>query len=160
MSSSPRIRFHVSDPYLASVSSSLQSESLAQPLSLPLSPIHRASKAQRSVRARSQWAIGTARLWRTQGAAPQSPALQLSFAASMKRPLKVLSSRAVRDAVATTKRRRTDTDAAATDPELRKYWAQRYGLFTLFDRGIKIDREGWWSATPEAIAVHTAERCR
>lgn len=30
----------------------------------------------------------------------------------------------------------------ATEPELAKYWAQRYRLFSRFDQGIKLDR-GW-----------------
>lgn len=28
----------------------------------------------------------------------------------------------------------------ATEPELAKYWAQRYRLFSRFDQGIKLDR--------------------
>ncbi|KAI8499355.1 Trimethylguanosine synthase [Branchiostoma belcheri] len=46
------------------------------------------------------------------------------------------------------------------DPEMMKYWAQRYRLFSKFDHGIKMDREGWFSVTPEKIAHHIAERCR
>ncbi|KAK3090023.1 hypothetical protein FSP39_008599 [Pinctada imbricata] len=48
----------------------------------------------------------------------------------------------------------------AEDSELRKYWAQRYRLFSRFDEGIKLDREGWFSVTPEKIAEHIADRCR
>ncbi|GAA5904193.1 hypothetical protein JCM5296_005524 [Sporobolomyces johnsonii] len=44
--------------------------------------------------------------------------------------------------------------------ELDKYWAQRYRLFSLFDEGCQMDREGWFSVTPENIAVQIAERCR
>ncbi|KAL8610584.1 hypothetical protein ACOMHN_006303 [Nucella lapillus] len=47
----------------------------------------------------------------------------------------------------------------AQDPTLRKYWAQRYRLFTRFDEGIKLDYESWFSVTPEKIAEHIAERC-
>ena len=43
---------------------------------------------------------------------------------------------------------------------LTKYWAQRYRLFSLFDRGIQMDEESWWSVTPEKIGEHIAERCR
>ncbi|KAB0396767.1 hypothetical protein E2I00_010317, partial [Balaenoptera physalus] len=43
-------------------------------------------------------------------------------------------------------------------PELAKYWAQRYRLFSRFDDGIKLDREGWFSVTPEKIAEHIAGR--
>ncbi|XP_054718784.1 trimethylguanosine synthase-like isoform X1 [Uloborus diversus] len=45
------------------------------------------------------------------------------------------------------------------DPEIRKYWTQRYRLFQLFDEGIQLDKESWFSVTPERIAVHIAERC-
>ncbi|KAM4727950.1 trimethylguanosine synthase isoform 2-T2 [Anableps anableps] len=46
----------------------------------------------------------------------------------------------------------------AADPELAKYWAQRYRLFSRFDEGIRLDREGWFSVTPEKIAEHIAHR--
>ncbi|KAM6444795.1 trimethylguanosine synthase isoform 2-T2 [Rhynochetos jubatus] len=46
----------------------------------------------------------------------------------------------------------------AADPELAKYWAQRYRLFSRFDEGVKLDREGWFSVTPEKIAEHIAIR--
>ena len=39
-----------------------------------------------------------------------------------------------------------------------KYWAQRKRLFVKFDQGIQLDREGWYSVTPEAIANHIAQR--
>ncbi|XP_062260907.1 trimethylguanosine synthase isoform X2 [Platichthys flesus] len=45
-----------------------------------------------------------------------------------------------------------------TEPELAKYWAQRYRLFSRFDEGIRLDREGWFSVTPERIAEHIALR--
>ena len=38
-------------------------------------------------------------------------------------------------------------------------WAQRYRLFSLFDEGCQMDREGWYSVTPENIAIQIAERC-
>ena len=41
---------------------------------------------------------------------------------------------------------------------LKKYVAQRYRLFHLFDEGIKLDEESWFSTTPEKIAAHIAER--
>ncbi|GAA6059684.1 hypothetical protein JCM10212_000071 [Sporobolomyces blumeae] len=44
--------------------------------------------------------------------------------------------------------------------ELEKYWAQRYRLFSLFDDGCELDKEGWYSVTPENIAIQIAERCR
>ncbi|NWW08240.1 TGS1 synthase, partial [Oreocharis arfaki] len=54
--------------------------------------------------------------------------------------------------------RRTIPPEIAADPELVKYWAQRYRLFSRFDEGIKLDREGWFSVTPEKIAEHIAVR--
>ncbi|XP_056148903.1 trimethylguanosine synthase-like [Lampris incognitus] len=48
----------------------------------------------------------------------------------------------------------------AAVPELAKYWAQRYRLFSRFDEGIKLDREGWFSVTPERIAEHIAQRIK
>ncbi|KAL2308380.1 hypothetical protein Nmel_001415 [Mimus melanotis] len=53
---------------------------------------------------------------------------------------------------------RTIPPEIAADPELIKYWAQRYRLFSRFDEGIKLDREGWFSVTPEKIAEHIAVR--
>ncbi|XP_062284611.1 trimethylguanosine synthase isoform X1 [Scomber scombrus] len=46
----------------------------------------------------------------------------------------------------------------AAEPDLAKYWAQRYRLFSRFDEGIRLDREGWFSVTPEKIAEHIALR--
>ncbi|RUS34083.1 hypothetical protein BC938DRAFT_482436, partial [Jimgerdemannia flammicorona] len=44
--------------------------------------------------------------------------------------------------------------------DLYKYWGQRYRYFSLFDYGVYLDREGWYSITPEKIAAHIAKRCR
>ncbi|XP_041698033.1 trimethylguanosine synthase-like [Coregonus clupeaformis] len=46
----------------------------------------------------------------------------------------------------------------AAEPELAKYWAQRYRLFSRFNEGIKLDHEGWFFVTPEKIAEHIALR--
>ncbi|CAN8025892.1 unnamed protein product, partial [Ixodes persulcatus] len=43
---------------------------------------------------------------------------------------------------------------------LKKYWAQRYRLFSKFDKGIELDEESWFSVTPEGIAKHIAKRCQ
>ncbi|KAL5705713.1 hypothetical protein ACHQM5_023979 [Ranunculus cassubicifolius] len=43
--------------------------------------------------------------------------------------------------------------------DMIKYWCQRYSLFSRYDEGIKMDEEGWFSVTPESIAIHQAERC-
>lgn len=45
-------------------------------------------------------------------------------------------------------------------PIVEKYWRQRYDLFERFDEGIRLDEEGWFSVTPEKIAVGHACRCR
>ncbi|XP_027330755.1 uncharacterized protein LOC113846547 isoform X4 [Abrus precatorius] len=42
---------------------------------------------------------------------------------------------------------------------VEKYWCQRYILFSRFDDGVKMDEEGWFSVTPEAIARYQAVRC-
>lgn len=42
----------------------------------------------------------------------------------------------------------------------RKYWMQRFRLFSQFDRGVRLDPEGWFSVTPERVAAHIAERAR
>lgn len=39
-----------------------------------------------------------------------------------------------------------------------KYWAQRKRFFSRFDDGVSLDKEGWYSITPEKIANHIAER--
>ncbi|XP_031825891.1 trimethylguanosine synthase 1 isoform X2 [Nomia melanderi] len=48
----------------------------------------------------------------------------------------------------------------ANDKALMKYWLKRYRLFSKFDQGIKLDRESWYSVTPEKVAEYIAERCR
>ncbi|KAF9999666.1 Trimethylguanosine synthase [Modicella reniformis] len=56
--------------------------------------------------------------------------------------------------------RRVDyTHSKQLPKTMQKYWIQRYRYFTLFDSGIKIDMEGWYSVTPEKIATHIAQRC-
>ncbi len=59
------------------------------------------------------------------------------------------------------KKRGPPSELIEQDPRLKKYWAQRYRLFSKFDEGIVIDSpESWFSVTPEKIAKHLAERCR
>ena len=48
-------------------------------------------------------------------------------------------------------------DIPPSEKMLKKYHRQRYDLFHLFDSGIQIDSEGWFSVTPELIALHTAQ---
>jgi trimethylguanosine synthase len=38
-----------------------------------------------------------------------------------------------------------------------RYWYQRYRLFSRFDEGILMDKEAWYSVTPEGIARHLAK---
>ena len=44
------------------------------------------------------------------------------------------------------------------EKDLKKFYKKRYYLFSKYDRGIKIDDEGWYSVTPETIAKHMANR--
>ena len=44
------------------------------------------------------------------------------------------------------------------EKDLKKFYDKRYYLFSKFDRGIKIDNEGWYSVTPEAIAKYMANK--
>ncbi|KAM4077513.1 hypothetical protein ACJW30_12G143700 [Castanea mollissima] len=54
-----------------------------------------------------------------------------------------------------------DREKAAQNvsPVVEKYWFQRYNLFSKYDEGIKMDEEGWYSVTPEQIAIRHALRC-
>lgn len=40
--------------------------------------------------------------------------------------------------------------------DTHKYWRQRFSLFSKFDRGVKLDREGWFSVTPAAESAGAA----
>ncbi|XVF23240.1 hypothetical protein REPUB_Repub13aG0019600 [Reevesia pubescens] len=42
---------------------------------------------------------------------------------------------------------------------IKKYWFQRYNLFSKYDEGIQMDEEGWYSVTPQQIAIRHAEIC-
>ncbi|XP_063623769.1 trimethylguanosine synthase-like isoform X2 [Cydia splendana] len=44
------------------------------------------------------------------------------------------------------------------DPTMWKYWKKRKYLFSRYDEGIKLDKESWYSVTPEPIARQIAER--
>ncbi|KAG0198056.1 Trimethylguanosine synthase [Mortierella sp. GBA30] len=57
------------------------------------------------------------------------------------------------------RRRVSYTNKNQLPQDMQKYWHQRYRYFSLFDHGIKMDKEGWYSVTPEKIAAHIAERC-
>lgn len=49
-------------------------------------------------------------------------------------------------------------DAADAAAVAGKYWAHRHSLFSMYDRGVRMDAEGWYSATPEAVAASQAAR--
>lgn len=49
-------------------------------------------------------------------------------------------------------------DSMIISPVVKKYWFQRYNLFSLYDEGIQMDEEGWYSVTPEEIAIKHAEK--
>lgn len=40
---------------------------------------------------------------------------------------------------------------------LKKYWNNRYNLFSRFDEGIWLDYQSWYSVTPEKVAVAIAK---
>ncbi|CEO98129.1 Trimethylguanosine synthase [Plasmodiophora brassicae] len=42
------------------------------------------------------------------------------------------------------------------DVDVTKYYVHRYDLFSLYDRGVVLDRESWYSVCPESIALHIA----
>ncbi|XP_063535484.1 trimethylguanosine synthase-like isoform X2 [Cydia strobilella] len=44
------------------------------------------------------------------------------------------------------------------DPTMWKYWKKRKYLFSRYVEGIKLDKESWYSVTPEPIARQIAER--
>lgn len=49
---------------------------------------------------------------------------------------------------------------AGVTPLVEKYWRQRYDLFSRYDEGIMLDEQGWYSVTPEEIAIRHAQHCR
>ncbi|KAL6144973.1 PREDICTED: trimethylguanosine synthase isoform X2 [Fragaria vesca subsp. vesca] len=57
----------------------------------------------------------------------------------------------------TQKRRVTEEGVS---PVVEKYWFQRYDLFSKYDEGIQMDEQGWYSVTPEQIAITQAQRCQ
>lgn len=42
---------------------------------------------------------------------------------------------------------------------MHKYWRARHDLFSRFSEGILLDKESWFSVTPEAIAYRIACQC-
>uniref|UniRef100_A0A1J3FXP6 Trimethylguanosine synthase n=1 Tax=Noccaea caerulescens TaxID=107243 RepID=A0A1J3FXP6_NOCCA len=58
------------------------------------------------------------------------------------------------------KKGKRDNKEYGRSPKVKKYWVQRYDLFSRYDQGIEMDEQGWYSVTPEEIAIKQAERCR
>ena len=48
----------------------------------------------------------------------------------------------------------------ANQKENRKFFSRKYFMFSKFDRGIMIDKEGWYSVTPECMSEYLALRAR
>ncbi|CAH0729526.1 unnamed protein product, partial [Brenthis ino] len=49
-------------------------------------------------------------------------------------------------------------DELKGDAKMYKYWKKRHSLFHRFDEGIRLDRESWFSVTPESVARHIAAK--
>jgi trimethylguanosine synthase len=58
------------------------------------------------------------------------------------------------------------TRASQIPPSLRKYWKQRWSLFSYFDGSSPtgmlplLDEQSWFSVTPEPIAARISQRCQ
>ncbi|XP_019969264.2 trimethylguanosine synthase [Paralichthys olivaceus] len=90
---------------------------------------------------------------------PEVPDFLLSEAPKDDRELSVKEGKKQKKKKKSKRRKKQQVPAdMVTEPELAKYWAQRYRLFSRFDEGIRLDREGWFSVTPERIAEHIALR--
>jgi len=51
------------------------------------------------------------------------------------------------------------TERVVVPTSLLKYWKKRFDFFKRFSEGIMLDLVGWFSVTPEDLAVHIAQRC-
>lgn len=49
-------------------------------------------------------------------------------------------------------------NASPFGTDTQSYWERRYDLFSRFDEGIRLDREGLYSVKPEKIALDVARR--
>lgn len=49
-------------------------------------------------------------------------------------------------------------DAATSACAPPAFWPRRHALWSLFSRGVVMDSEGWYSVTPEAVALDQARR--
>lgn len=48
--------------------------------------------------------------------------------------------------------------SASFPARLHRYYKQRYTLFSRYDHGIQIDKDMWYSVTPEPIAKEQARK--
>ena len=51
---------------------------------------------------------------------------------------------------------RAQLRALGLSQQVAKYWMQRYSLWSRYDAGVVMDEEGWFSVTPEVVALHHA----
>ncbi|KAM3377582.1 trimethylguanosine synthase [Capsicum galapagoense] len=72
---------------------------------------------------------------------------------------KLKSKRRNKKAIVVVNEDKEEEEEEGVSPLVKKYWFQRYDLFWRYDQGIKMDEEGWFSVTPEQIAVRHALRC-
>lgn len=56
-------------------------------------------------------------------------------------------------------REKNKTLLIAKDIE-EKFYNQRYYLFSLYDQGIQMDSESWYSVTPEELSIYIAKLCK
>ncbi|KAL1842371.1 hypothetical protein VTJ49DRAFT_5436 [Mycothermus thermophilus] len=49
------------------------------------------------------------------------------------------------------------TEESEVPPDLKKYWHQRYSLFSWYDYDILLTHDAWFGVTPEAVANRIAE---
>ncbi|KAH0944350.1 hypothetical protein HN011_009177, partial [Eciton burchellii] len=50
-------------------------------------------------------------------------------------------------------------DVIRENMNLLKYYKKRYIIFSKYDEGIQLDKESWYSVTPEALAKKIAKVC-
>ncbi|KAL0248132.1 hypothetical protein GEMRC1_003368 [Eukaryota sp. GEM-RC1] len=53
-----------------------------------------------------------------------------------------------------------DTKGTTSEHGLTKYWYQRFSLFSRFEEGVMTDRQGLFSACPEVVSHHIAQKIR
>ncbi|KAL2161465.1 hypothetical protein VTH06DRAFT_8027 [Thermothelomyces fergusii] len=51
-------------------------------------------------------------------------------------------------------------DVREVPEELKKYWRQRYSIFTYYDYNIRLTDDAWFGVTPEPVAIQIAKDVR